>query len=602
MGYNKLLKHSTFHISLQGVSMKILSVLLPAGLLAFLSALFLSLLVEGKKTESPKPRYTRRDRRLSWILTGLYALVAFWGLGDSVSPQSYGRLSPDADVSFTLPEGTTLTALHYFAEIDPGTWTLEGSDDGESWTPLAEADMNYVAMLKWNDLPLDEPASYGRYRLTTAYTLEIGEVGLLDAFGEVVTPSGVSAAANALFNEQDLVPEKQSYLNSSYFDEIYHARTAWESLRHDGMYEITHPPLGKLLIALGLKLFGVTPFGWRFSGTLCGVLMLPLLYAFVQRLFGRRSVSIACTLVFAFDFMHFTQTRIATIDSYSVFFILGMYYYMYRFLAEAEHRRLHLGLSGLFFGLGAASKWTCLYAGAGLALLWLLYWLRSGRMWKREFWENVGFCLLTFVLLPGLIYYLSYWPYGRTAGLRGIGMFFDRDYLRLVLDNQQYMFSYHSGLVATHPYASRWYQWIADIRPILYYADYTGGRHSIIMAFTSPLLCWGGLLAMIAVGIYSRRDRKAGFILLGYLSQLLPWVPVSRLTFAYHYFPSEIFLVLALGYVLAKLEARGQKNYSVAVAAIAVGLFVLFYPCLSGIPVRAAYCENVLKWFGSWPV
>ena len=89
--------------------MKILSVLLPAGLLAVLAALFLTLLQGGKEAASPKPRYTRKDRRLSWILTGLYALVAFWSLGDTVSPRSYGRLSPATDVSFTLPEGTTLT-------------------------------------------------------------------------------------------------------------------------------------------------------------------------------------------------------------------------------------------------------------------------------------------------------------------------------------------------------------------------------------------------------------------------------------------------------------------------------------------------------------
>ena len=582
--------------------MKILSVILPAGLIVFLLSLFFGLFRDGKEAEPSAPRYTRKDRRVSWILTGLYAVAAFWGLGDTVEPRSYGRLSPDAEVRFSLPEGTTLASLRYFAGIDPGYWALEGSDDGESWTPLATADMNYVAVLKWNELKPEEPASYGIYRITTAYTLEIAEIGVLDAFGELVTPSSVTPAANALFNEQDLVPAKQTYLNSSYFDEIYHARTAWESLRHDGMYEITHPPLGKLILALGLKLFGVTPFGWRFSGTLCGVLMLPLLYAFVQRLFGRRSVSISCTLVFAFDFMHFTQSRIATIDTYSVLFILGMYYYMYRFVSEEERRPLHLFLSGVFFGLGAASKWTCLYAGAGLALIWLLYWLRSGEILKRAFWKNVGFCLLCFVLVPGLIYYLSYWPYGRTAGLSGVKMFFDSEYMGLVLDNQRYMFSYHSGLVATHPYSSRWYEWLLDIRPILYYADYTGGRRSIIMAFTSPLLCWGGLLSMIAVAAYSRRDRKAGFILLGYLSQLLPWVPVSRLTFAYHYFPSEIFLVLALGYLLAGLEDRGKKYAGVAVAAIAVGLFVLFYPCLSGLSASAAYCENVLRWFPTWPV
>ena len=34
----------------------------------------------------------------------------------------------------------------------------------------------------------------------------------------------------ALIDEGDTVPERSSFMNSTYFDEIYHARTAWEHL------------------------------------------------------------------------------------------------------------------------------------------------------------------------------------------------------------------------------------------------------------------------------------------------------------------------------------------------------------------------------------
>ena len=582
-------------------------VLLPAALLTFLSALLIQYArdtAEGETLPRKKPRYTRADCLWSWGLTAVYGLVAFWNLGDTVAPESYAQVRYGVSPAFTIPADATAATLRYFAGIDTGTWTLEASEDGLTYYTLETVELNYVSVLKWNDVSLTDYPDYRftHFRLCSMNCLELGELSVLDGQGRKITPVFIDAYAAPLFDEPDTVPPEQSFMNSSYFDEIYHARTAWESLRCDGIYEITHPPLGKLIIALGMKLFGVTPFGWRFSGTLCGALMLPLLYAFVQRLFGKRSVSICCTLVFAFDFMHFAQTRIATIDTYGVLFILGMYYYMYRFVSEKGHSPRHLALSGLFFGLGAASKWTCLYAGAGLALIWLLYWARSGRMWKREFWQNALLCVGVFVLLPAAIYYLSYYPYGKSAGLGGAGMFFSRDYLRIVLDNQRYMFSYHSGLVATHPYASRWYQWLVDARPILYYVKSHGDARGTIMAFTSPLLCWGGLLAMVCVAAGSLRDRRAAFILLGYLSQLLPWVPVSRLTFAYHYFPSELFLVPALGFVLSALEDRGRRGYTVAVAAVALGLFVLFYPAVSGMEVSRWYCANVMKWFGSWPV
>jgi predicted membrane-bound mannosyltransferase len=78
-----------------------------------------------------------------------------------------------------------------------------------------------------------------------------------------------------------------------------HARTAYEHIRGIYPYEITHPPLGKLILGLGIRLFGMTPFGWRFMGTLFGVLMLPILYCFLKNLFGKTAVSVCGTLLFA---------------------------------------------------------------------------------------------------------------------------------------------------------------------------------------------------------------------------------------------------------------------------------------------------------------
>ncbi len=120
----------------------------------------------------------------------------------------------------------------------------------------------------------------------------------------------------------------------------------------------------------------MTPFGWRFLGTLFGVLMLPVIYILPKGSSAARP-SGRVTLVLASDFMHFVQTRIATIDTYAVFFILLMYLFMYGFITTGSRREL--ALSGIFFGIGAASKWTCIYAGAGLAVIWLIYVIREAR-------------------------------------------------------------------------------------------------------------------------------------------------------------------------------------------------------------------------------
>ena len=100
------------------------------------------------------------------------------------------------------------------------------------------------------------------------------------------------------------------------------------------------------------------------------------------------------------------------------------------------------------------------------------------------------------------------------------------------------------------------------------------------------------------------RDRRAAFILIGYLANLLPWVLVSRLTFAYHYFPCTVFLVLALARIFEDLRRRDKKwKLSLgSFTAVWVALFALFYPVLSGMRVSGDYCRHYLKWFeDTWP-
>ena len=103
-----------------------------------------------------------------------------------------------------------------------------------------------------------------------------------------------------------------------------------------------------------------------------------------------------------------------------------------------------------------------------------------------------------------------------------------------------------------------------DARPILYYlVRFDDGTKMAFGAFLNPIFCWAGLLAVIANAILAVKDRdgRALFIVAGYLAQFLPWVLVTRLTFAYHYFPCEVFMVLALPCVHApgRAPALGRR-------------------------------------------
>ena len=159
------------------------------------------------------------------------------------------------------------------------------------------------------------------------------------------------------------------------------------------------------------------------------------MYAFAKRLFKNSDYSLVAAGLFAFDFMHYTQTRIATIDVYGVFFIILMYYYMYQyftmnFFVDGLKKTLKpLGIAGLFFGLGAASKWIDIYAGVGLAVIlfaslikrYIEY--RSFKNSKDEaereavkpFWQytikTLLWCCVFYILVPVVIYLASYIPY-----------------------------------------------------------------------------------------------------------------------------------------------------------------------------------------------
>ena len=582
-------------------------------------------------TVSPRYSLTRRDAALMLIISLVYAFFAFFMLGDTEAPQSCRAFESGDTAEFDFGEVREVGSVMYFSSLHTGSYTLEYSADGETWESSDAMTQNYNQLFKW--LTVEVPAGDGsdetipltfsaRYvRLTANDRLDLAEIAFKTPSGELIEPS-YSGTDAALFDEQQLVPERMTYMNSTYFDEIYHARTALEHIENVEPYEVSHPPLGKLIISLGIRLFGMTPFGWRFMGTLFGVLMLPLLYILLKLMFGSTPAAAAATFVFAFDFMHFVQTRIATIDTYAVFFILASFLFMFIFVRQDPdetrlwRRLVPLGLSGVLWGVGCASKWTVIYAGAGLAVIWLAYWICRGvylkkcgrlREMTRGLIGNIFFCLIFFVAVPLVIYYVSYYPYGRAAGLDGMGMFFTREYFDIVWENQVFMFTYHSGLEATHPYASLWWMWIIDARPILYYLDYISDTtKSAFGAFNGPMLCWGGFVAMLYMfwRTVRRRDFRAGMISAGYLASLLPWVFISRLTFAYHYFPCMLFLAVALGYVFAQV-CEYVKNWRPWIYSFCAGsavLFVMFYPALTGIPFSIRYTSALLRWFpGAWP-
>lgn len=548
----------------------------------------------------PQP-LDRRDGFALLLLTAAASLLAFTGLGDMRAPESGLRFSEGKTVLITLER--PVEALWMFCGIGDGVISVFDQETGEI---LYEQAKQYSDVFKWS---AEDILPSERLRIV-AHGVTVNELVFLDAEGNVLTPLGYDEEFSPLFDEQQKKPVRPSYRNSMYFDEIYHGRTAYEMLTGLPVYENTHPPLGKDIIMLGVSLFGMTPFGWRCMGALFGVLMIPALYLLARLLFAQRRTALFCGALFLFDFMRFTQTRIATIDSFVVLFILLSYLFMLIFLrrdffsSRSKPLLLPLFFCGIFFGLGCAAKWTGIYAGAGLCFLFFLH------LWRqyRESGGSVAFmrrcallcigCVFFFVIIPAGIYLLSYLP---QFALRG-----EPYALGEVLANQRNMLSYHAGLRSSHPFASAWWEWPLLLRPVWYFMGelLSAGAAQTIVLLGNPAVWWAGgvaLLIAIAAKLSGNREQALTFVLAGFTAQYLPWLLVQRETFLYHFFPALGFLVFALGWVVERLTLRYPrvKYGCIALLLISVLLFEWFYPALSGCVTTPEHIAQ-LHWLPRW--
>jgi dolichyl-phosphate-mannose--protein O-mannosyl transferase/Gpi18-like mannosyltransferase len=581
-------------------------------------------------------------KRKDWLIMGgltlVYAVVALVYLGSLSVPHTMWEAQRTGDWA-VIDFGRTvdIAQIWHYDGLTKGNMTVSMSEDGVNWTDelemkhraTAAGENDDLGIYMWKiDSKLDEDQQpiimEARYvRLTvTLPPVRLLEIAFKDPDGNVIAPERISDSGGAdaalapyIIDEQDLLPERPSFMNSMYFDEIYHARTGWEFTQGLQPYEWTHPPFGKDLISLGILIFGMVPFGWRFMGTLMGIFMVPVMYLFGMAVFKRTRYAFITAFLFTFDFMHFVQTRIATIDSYAVLFIMLTFLCMYLYLnknfntQKLRHTLLPLALSGLFFGFASASKWIGIYAGAGLALMFFYSLYRRWREYRavrdgevelddgarqkvlRAFWRKaaltVAFCGVFFIAIPAVIYFASYIPFNiASAG----GKLSAWDSFKYAWDNQSAMYRYHSQLVDNHAFRSAWYQWPLMIKPMWFYkADYLEpGTMGSIATFGNPAVWWPGAAALVwlAVRLFkSRRFRlPEAFMLAGMLTEFLPWVLVSRTMFIYHYFASVPFFTIAIVLYIREWEQRrgpADRNAQLQVviffaAAVFVGIFAVF--------------------------
>lgn len=552
-----------------------------------------------------------RDYLVMGVLTIIFIALSLPRLGSHVAPKTAYKMSEDTkrEIILDLGEEKYVDHLEIFLGQEHDIKIHLSSYVNNEWKLIGD-EQNVKSVFAWNEVPLSTSLRYLGIVVSNkeAYFNEMVIVG---ANGEIIEPINAQEYS-PLFDEQELYKAYPTYYDQTFFDEVYHARTAYEYIIGDTSYENTHPPLGKILISIGIRLFGMNPFGWRIAVEVFGIIMIPLMYLFSKRLFNSFWAATMTTLLLTMDFMHFTLAKIATLDIIIGFFILLMYYFMYwycqqDFMKEPLKKSfIPLGLCGITMGVGIATKWTGAYAGAGLAILffthiWEVYinHKEEKKACIQKIVKTCAFCVMFFVIIPVIIYCVSYIPF---VGYREYNGLLDK-----VIDNMQSMYNYHSNLKATHPYESWWYEWAWMKRPLFQAASYRpDGMGSVISCFGNPLVWWPSILAVVYIfkcWIWDH-DKKAGFLCISYAAQLIPWMFVTRNTFIYHYFPSSLFSILMSGYCMHKIMThyRNGKKIVWLYGALVILVFAMFYPVISGIWIDKNIASQWLRWLSGWQI
>lgn len=350
------------------------------------------------------------------------------------------------------------------------------------------------------------------------------------------------------------------------FDEVHFVNQARHYLLGESFLD-PHPPLAKLVTALGIELFGDRAFGWRIGNSLIGTLLVGVTYLLGRRIFASRLAGALAAVFVLSDGLFLVDSRVAVIDIVYLTFAACAYLALFRFVQarSAAGARGALLLAGLSLGLCLGAKLyvpaftfllvvgfgllalRCLAAGGDFGPL-----LCAAAGLRRR--AGIGLVLLvgsvgaSAYLAAFLPHYLWGWWGGASDLVRYYG---------------QVIWYERSVASALHPYASPWWSWPLMLRPVAYWDKFPQtGDVAAVWGGGNPLLWWAVLPAIAAAALraYEEIDFSRLFVVAGYLVYLAIWVPIGRTLFIYHYMASLYLGFLALGDLLARCW-RGNADF-----------------------------------------
>jgi len=531
-------------------------------------------------------------------LTIFFTAISSWKLGSADVPVTSFKIRNEESFYIDLKNPTKVRYLYLLYKGELNFSLFIGKPDG--WRRLNIIKVNDY--YRWINLWVGEKTRFIKLYFPTADG-EIVEIVAVDENDEKIkihSIIGKRSESNELWkmiDEQEKVSLPPSYLTETYFDEIYYVRAAEDYLEGKTPYEWTHPPLGKLIIAAGISLFGYGPFSWRIMSVIFGSLLIPIIYLLGKDLFGTFLGGFIPAFLLTFDFMHYTLSRIAIIDTFLLFFLTTSHLFFYKYIKSMRRPKFFtsaLPLAIAFFALGLSTKWTASLGFIGQFTILLLKRLHSNENLEARvkplLWETIY--TLTWSLLVIPLYLSAFIPY------MAIG-----HSLEEVFQRQLLMLSFHSTLKTTHPFSSEWWSWPFILKPVWFYCSSVYDEvRSTITCMGNPAIWYLGFISIFLILFLAVKDKTLDslFISTIFFSQWLPYALLSRPLFLYYFYPNVPFLSLAATFTLKRISSRNLGKIIVSsYLLLSAALFGLYFPVISGNPASKEWID-LLRILKSW--
>lgn len=518
--------------------------------------------------------------------------------------------------------------------------------------------------LESSELAASSPASAHARLMTWVWTLVIALFGGLLRFVRLGQPRAV------VFDETYYVKDAWTMLNTgepmSWPDEVSRGgqmvpvdtafangdTNAWINTAE----YVVHPPLGKWLIAAGLKLFGgaANPAAWRAATAIAGVLGIVLLIRITLRLFRNLPVALLAGFLMAIDGVSIVMSRTGLLDIFIMVFALGALSLLLihrdwaaarlRMATQAgKNRPPQIALSwwragaAVLLGCATGVKWSGIYFFAVFCVISVFWdaWMirqagfRSPRQWlARGVFGDGLLTALYMVPLYAATYLLTWigwlvhsnsYMHNWAATHTGQGVqWLPADWRSFVAYHAE-MWRFHTTLDAPHDYKANPLTWPLQIRPTSFYWQKLDGhpglcslspRSQCVAAVTSlgnPLIWWlGSLCAMLAIviAILKRGDWRIWAVLAGFLGGWLPWAQyLNRTTFTFYSIVLLPWMILAICYVFNWVRETSSREVWLITLWVTVGVCtivsVFFYPIWTAMPVPYEFWRMHM-WLPSW--